>query len=173
MGMTYIIVVDVDNVRAAKAFRKGYEDILRLWPQIEAKNAVKAKASRAMVAEHQKAIDRAQAEHDAAHEEYRLALKAHEEWTGSFLSKGSRPELPAYPSQSWWLNHLRMHRPSNNHDWFLEKYESIKADVKHMMNVAEAATGPYRMTEHQIARMVAWEDDSKIDAIRKDVEHAL
>lgn len=162
----YIIVVDVDNVRAAKAYRKGYEDLLRLWPQIEAMNAVKAAESRKEWEADEALRLKRREEYNAALAEYHLASKAYEAWTPKLFGS----ERPPYPCRPYNLDLFYVPSYTNsNHDRFLRLYESIRRDLKHMMDVAEAATGPFRMTEHQITEMVRWEDGTRIDWVKKDV----
>lgn len=152
----YIIVVDVDNVRAAKAFRKGYEDLLRLWPQIEAVNLITSEARRK---EDEEEAERYRKEK----EQFDKEMKAYLEWKPSFFNPRPTMPLPVHSSR-WYYRSI-----NTNYNWFLSNYESVRDDLKHCLNVAEAAVGPYRMSEHQVQAMVEWEDGSRIDAIKNEM----
>lgn len=55
----------------------------------------------------------------------------------------------------------------------LSEHKSIFDQLKHMKGIAGAAECPYRMTEHQVEDMIAWEDGSKIDDILSKIENMM
>lgn len=153
----FVIVIEADNKRAAAAYQKGLEDLERIWPQIMA--YAEAVDSQTMAS-----YERKLEEYKLEVEEGRKRLERYEEelraWENGGVFRGARPIYPGigiydHPRKPWRLKK--------------DLYESIRADLQHMANVAGAAIGPFRMTEHQVKMMVAWEDGSKIDKIKAGI----
>lgn len=146
MNNVYVIVIDVDNVRATAAFKKGMEDLDRLWGQL-----VVYCANKQAIAKEK--YDKEKLKYDVDYEAYQLEMKAYRDW--SYSMKGSVPNLPMFPYVP----------PTPRHP--IRGYESVKAQLEHMYNVASSAIGPYRMTEHQVEEMIGWENGKTIDGILK------
>lgn len=169
--MTYIIVIDVDNKRALAAYQKGWNDIQRLWPQVEAYCAERDAKALAKWEEREAEKVERQKKFDAACEAYGESKKKVEEWHASSpftrLTTTCPVEapMPGYDYIRGSVTNIN-YKPGR----YIDKFESIRNDLKHMLDIAGAATGPYRMTEHQVADMVKWEDDTHTDNIRKEME---
>lgn len=141
-----IIVIEVDNKRAAAAYRKGWEDLDRVMPQLLA-------ATQAQDAEVIKQYQQAFA-----------AWGVRKPKAPTVRRSFGRQEVvePNYFEQ---FGHLRQ-RPQRPR---LRKgaLESVREELKHLLNIAEATTAPYQMTEHQVRKMVAWEDGSEVEYLQR------
>jgi len=160
MSKEFVIVIEADNKRAQAAYRKGLEDLDLVLPQL------------LQVAQEQDAQEQAS---------YDVALAAQmEAW---------HAEAPVLELDSCWLpgqvqrakrNHehaMRMHeinKPgrydslrSDRNKWRVRSLESVRAELQRNYNIASLATGPYRMTEHQVTELIAWEDGSRVEQLKR------
>lgn len=157
----FVIVIEADNKRAHAAYLKGLADLDLIWPQLMLHaDRVDGQRNAAIEAEDERK------RHDL--EAYLEALRDHGEavkrWERSVF-RGQRPTPPLRPygiGMSY-ASYLGMK------DGQRRSYESIRAELKHMADVAGAATGPFRMTEHQVRRMVAWEDGSRVEELMRRI----
>lgn len=160
MSKEFIIVIEADNKRAAAAYRKGLEDLELVMPQL-----MKVAQER---------DDAAQAAYDA-HLAERLEewhakapvleldgcgtsaqkQRARNEWEYKTLMHGF--DKPG--SLDWNCGNRRIHVP---------RLESIRAELKRMADIAEMATGPYRMTEHQVAELIGWESGYRVERLKHE-----
>lgn len=158
MSNGFVIVIEADNKRAHAAYLKGMADLERIWPQIE--SASKQSDARRMekYKEEYAAYENAEKEDQEEKKRYWENLK---EWKNS--GSWCRGPEPHYPTGS-----IRFppYAPSS----IFNEYKSIRDELKHMADVSGAAVGPYRMTEKQVREMVAWEDGSRIELIKSDIE---
>lgn len=154
MSQNFIIVIDADNSRASAAYQKGLADIERIWPQIESYSKAKDAERNA---EYEKKLSVYEAQEKKNHDAYIQYSQDMEAWLSS--SSWCRGSPPSRPFNDFCL-------PPYMPCSIFGKYCSVKADLKHMADVASAAIGPFRMTEHQVDEMVSWEDGSAIDRIK-------
>lgn len=161
MNKEFVIVIEADNKRAHAAYTKGLADLDLIWAQLMAHAKVVDAASRAMKEAEDRAYVSERELYLRQHDEFE---KAHERWlNASSLFRGPRPTRPflPYPMPSFSFHRIDEKRL---------QYESIRSELKRMADLAGAAIGPYRMTEHQVAEMIGWEDGSRIDRIKSQME---
>lgn len=150
----FVIVIEADNKRAAAAYKKGLNDLELIWGQVEAAcfpiDEKRRKQKEEENAEHQEKIRL----HDEAMEKY-------EAWENDrSLFKGPRMYPPCYPDLDFRFDFF----PSG-----ISKYESIRDELKRLHIIANAALGPFRMTEYKVIEMAGWEDGSRIEAIKQEL----
>lgn len=186
--MTYTIVIDVDNFRAERAYKKGLEELEEIWPQIEVHcanvEALKAAAEEAREALEQKMYEEALEEYNrlkALYEEDENNERAYKEWfKTSMWDRGPKPLKPLRRVSEYELIYKKPTEPGcRNVAWeycgltpprsSLKRYESIRNNLKRMHTIANAAIGCYRMTEQDVIEMVGWEDGSRIAKIKEDI----
>jgi hypothetical protein len=153
----FIIVIDADNKRALAAYQKGLADIERIWPQIEPYASKKDEESSREYKVKTDAYEECSRRNMEVDRKYYEALESWEK-TSSWC-RGSPPSRP------YTEINLPPYRPAS----ILAYYSSIRAELKHMADVAGAALGPFRMTERQVKAMVGWEDGSTIESIKARV----
>jgi len=144
----FVIVIEADNKRAAAAYRKGLEDLDLVMPQLLAAAATRDETR------------------NEAH------AKAMEEWHAqapvleldSCWLPGKR--AAAEERYSWAVLHHNIRKPHNFAGREQAALESVRAELKRMCDIAEAAIGPYRMTEHQVAEMIGWGDGSRVERLK-------
>lgn len=152
----FVIVIEVDNKRAAAAYHRGVFDLELIWPQIE---------KYAAAADHRRSAEEArkEAEYDVARaiylesmDAYRRSMDAWRSRPTLFRGRPPRFSVPRPPiPPSMFLSH--------SESGF---YKSMRGELHRMANLAQAAQGPFLMTEHQVAAMIAWEDGSRIEQIK-------
>lgn len=155
----FVIVIEADNKRAHAAYLKGLEDLEIIWPQLMTFALDYDKKQEEKYKEWQEEQEKIDAEHEVAMAEYREKVKA---WKSSMFrqSIATFPSLPRRPYSPG--NFYIPHAAQLN-------YESIKRELKRMADLAGAAIGPFRMTENQVAEMIAWEDGSKIESMKTTI----
>ena len=150
----YVVVVEVDNKRASAAYQKGLADLELIWPQLM-EHAESVDAQRRAEYEKQQEQKCAKlARDEREHEAYR---KARREWEEKTIFRGPAPTYPI-----------------RNYDWGIDfppsylrdAYESIRAELQHMADLAGAAISAYRMTETQVREMVGWENGSRLEQLK-------
>lgn len=148
MSKEFVIVIEADNKRAAAAYRKGLEDLDLVMPQLLAAAATRDE------------------KRNEAH------AKAMEEWhaqapvlelDGCWLPSKRAAAEDSYRREVV-LHNIR--QPRNFAGREQSALESVRAELKRMCDIAEAAIGPYRMTEHQVAQMIGWEDGSRVERLK-------
>lgn len=161
--MTYTIVIDVDNFRAERAYKKGLDELEEIWPQIEIYCQKKEDAIKPLqeaIRQENKAEWERWQKKDEEKREQRRKWKAWKESTDWF--KGPEPER----GDRFVLPPLDTPVPT---DYARERYEGIHARLKRMYTIANAAIGCYRMTEEDVMEMAGWEDGSRIAKILKEI----
>jgi hypothetical protein len=163
MENKFIIVIEADNKRAHAAYTKGLEDLDLLWPQIvehstrrDARNQAWYEKELAIYKEQQVKAEQMQAAYDEELKRWRNSMRM-----------SPRPVEPPelYMARSYYLRMEPLKYPPH-----IKYYESIRAELKRMADLAGAALGPYRMTEHQVQEMIAWEDGSRIESIKLEMQ---
>lgn len=166
----FVIVVDVNHKRAQKAYAKGLRELAELWPQVELYCAIEGEKLRKAAEEESAAELRKEAERrarrDAELKAYEAREAEREAWRSAtpFFRGECPPSLP-YPfsdGHAYWVSKPIRARPEAP----MEFFNSIKAELQRMSDIACAATGPYRMPEHKVYRMVEWENGEAIERIR-------
>lgn len=157
MDTQYVVVLEVDNKRASAAYQKGLSDLVLVWPQLmeHAEKVDSLRRAKYKVQQEERRLRREKRE--AAIAAYDRAVK---EWEEKMVFRGPRPSYPWTASDYEGIDWL----PSYRRD----SLESIRAELQHMANLAGAAVSPYRMTEHQVRGMVAWEDGSTVEQLKKE-----
>ena len=148
MSPNYIIVIEVDNKRAAFAYQTGRRDLEAAWPRLIA-------GATAM----DKAVDD---EHEARMATYQAELadwvKLKDEHDNAevprkhLFSAWSRPKLPKKPLPSAPIRPYSYPRTSK-----VSALYKIRRDLIHMVNVATIAVAPFRITEWALETMLKWE----------------
>ena len=150
----FVIVVEVDNKRAHAAYLKGLADLDLIWPQIH-ENARKEDEESSK--EELKLLDKYNREMALFKEKMTEYHQKLEDWESSVLFRGQKPSCPIM---------LPPCRSSYYRQSMESVYESMRSELKRMSDLAGSAIGPYRMTEHQVAEMIGWEDGVQIDRIK-------
>lgn len=154
MMAEFVIVIEADNKRAAAAYKKGLDDLELIWGQVEA-------ACLPIDEKRRKQKEEEDAEHQEKVRLYDEAMAKYDAWkSDKSLFKGAAPRLPWYPDRL----SLFYFEPSA-----IDQYQSIRAELKRLYTIAEAALGPFRMTEYKVMEMAGWEDGSRIEQIKKDL----
>lgn len=109
--------------------------------------------------------DKSKAIYDAQIKAYDEKRAQWESTKNNFFS-GDKPTRPRMESGWMDLSSPRYPRVSND-EIHKQYYESIKEELTNKYNLADAAIGPFRMTEGDVQRMIAWEDGSKVAALLK------
>lgn len=158
----FVIVIEADNVRARKAYQKGLDDLDRVLPQLLVVAQRQDDEARRKREEKQaKELQEQQKEMDEMREWFKASAALAKWEASSCWTRGDRPVVPPEP---WHYPRIRYYEyPLPEHK---QSLLSIRSQLKHMLDVAAAAIGPYRMTEHQVARMVEWEDGSEIERLQ-------
>lgn len=157
MTKEFIIVIEVDNIRAAAAYGKGLDDLAVVWPQLmffaEKEDKEHQIKYDALLANYKKE----KLQYEQADAYYDQAVK---EWENKKIFQGSRPIRP-----EWQYPYF----PDLVHYSFVRYYNSIRNELQDKFNIANAACTPYRMTEYQVKEMITWEDNSKIESLMKEI----
>ncbi len=175
MNSNFVIVIEADNKRAHAAYLKGLVNLDVIWPQI-VEYATRRDADTVAELQRREAKMQAEAaarkiERDAAGEKFDAAMKDWRDWRPSFWSDSVRPFQPVMPliffdlPDTASILDLMCARRTHWADYF----ESILRELQGMADLAGVAIGPYRMTEHQVKAMIAWEDGSRIDSIKAQI----
>lgn len=138
----FVIVLEVDNVRAARAYSGALAAFDAKMPDMRASAEQRDRNCRA-VKEAQRAL------HDS------VAPKPVRNWRGRVTN---HTEIMLHESRA------PMVYPSSPHT---ESLLSIRHDLAYMSKLASAAVGPFRMTERQVADMIAWEDGSQLEHLER------
>ena len=162
MQQPFIVVIEVDNVRAAQAYAKGVANLEAAMPEIlfhaERYDTIRHNEAVEASAKKQKAMDeyfRLMEEHDEAEE-------AHAKWRkASAWSRGEEPVRTTRPSHPYVLynlydRHDRLYTSAANN------YKSQLDRLKDRANLAVLAVSSFRMTEHDVKQMLAFEDGSAV-----------
>lgn len=177
----FVIVIDVDNKRAYKAYSKGMQDLMDVWPQLMvAGEKAEQEYAQASVVYQQKATEirekekKEREERKAKQEAYNQEYKR---WLSSSpLFRGDEPKDP-YPwpfvGSSMFDLEAQIHRVTKPRMGMgTQFYKSIRDELQKMLNLAGAAAGPYRMMESQVHTMIEWENGTRVqqllDAIKEN-----
>jgi hypothetical protein len=153
----FVIVVEVDNKRAHAAYLKGLADLDLIWPQIHDRARKEDEESSK---EELKQLDKYNREMALFKEKMAEYHQKLEDWGSSVLFRGPKPSCPIM---------LPPCRSSYYRQSMESVYESMRSELKRMADLAGAAIGPYRMTEHQVSEMVGWEDGTQIGRIKATI----
>lgn len=176
----FIIVVDVDNQRAYKAYSKGMNDLIDIWPQLIAAGE---KADQAQ-AEYMQSLRLQQAaRHEERkkrdrkyHEELDEYHRQHIQWiNANTLFRGPKPTHPIGPDFMTDALEDRLADLSSNikrppYKPGVAVYQSIRDELQKMLNLAGAAIGPYRMMEGQVHVMIEWESGHRIQQLLDEIK---
>lgn len=153
----FVIVVEVDHLRARAAYRKGMDDLQEIWP------AVMQYAEKLDAESAERAIKRREerAKEQAAYHEGLLAYqKDMVKWQAAIF-KGPMPSYPLEP-----LSYYSWDYPGSSQ---VLSYQTTMSTLKAKLELAEAAQGPFKMTEHDVASMIAWENGTRVADIKKAI----
>lgn len=162
MATEFVIVVEVDHLRAQAAYRKGMDELNLIWPQLMA-------YAEAVDGPRNERIRKSRDDYEHAMNAYFERMAEHarrvSEWEHGGMFRGSRPSMDI---------DLMLDRPSPSYasdstDAHRRFYESIRNELKRKYDLANAAISSYRMTESQVQEMVAWEDGSKVERLKSEV----
>ncbi|MFA7291888.1 MAG: hypothetical protein WC023_06525 [Rhodocyclaceae bacterium] len=162
MNDRFIIVIETDHKRALAAYTKGLADLDLFMPQLLEACKAKDEAAIKRYEEQCAARDAASKKEDEEHEEFIRQHEALRAWLADSWPRGPRPPEPKWPTYRSGLVQ-RPSAPTLRRDVF----QSIRAELVRMRDIAGAAIGPFRMTEGQVTRMVAWENGSRIERLRE------
>lgn len=153
MSPNYIIVIEVDNKRAALAYLTGMRHLDAAWPQLLAG-----------------ATDADKAESDE-HEALMLKYKAEmEEWEQMKANQGP-PAIPRFYAFSWSAKPIPPANPVRPEPirpycfprtTAVARLYKIRRDLRHMVNVSTAAVAPFRITEWALETMLKWESGQHV-----------
>lgn len=165
MTKEFIIVIEADNKRVHAAYLKGLQDLELIWGQIEVACDAICKASDIEYHRQMEIYAKRVEHYTKIRGEIEEDFKAHDAWRNSCSwARGPEPKQ----RHSFFLNTMP-HRPSKYTDP-IKRYESIRAELKEMADLAGLAVAPFRMTEHKVKEMLGWEDGSKIEDIKKNLD---
>jgi hypothetical protein len=165
MDMSGAVQIEIDNVRACAAYKKGLDDLLKIWPAIvamaekedapylERRRVEKEKADEA----HKKYLEQMA--------EYQKTVREWEEMPSSFWGKGERPLVPE--SVIFDQENLRRspYHPTRIEEPAINRFLRVKNELEHNRDVASGAMRPYAVNPVEAARMVQWENGTTIAAI--------
>lgn len=173
---TFVIVIDVDNVRAREAYQKGMDDLDAAMPEIQS-YAIKRDNKRRehvqtkidverQVLEHWQALKTAMDKYEVEYKEW--MQKGHDSFWGTNKTPPpvKPPAVPPMPgSDRWYARDIP--RMPREHETAVWQYNQVRVALKHKLDLATAAIGPFRMTEHDVRSMIAWEDGSEVASMLK------
>lgn len=191
----FVIVIDVDNVRAREAYKKGLRDLDLAMPELIGYAEKQDAAQLAVIEAHRAEYKAAEAEKNKkfqAYLDYKEALGRYEQeyrewlaaghdsfWGSSKVPKPVKPaevSLPSLSSSSFYTYERSLISLPAEYETAVWRYKQVRVALKEKLDLANAALGPFRMTEHDVRSMVSWEDGSevaKILARAKDHDEAL
>lgn len=166
MADRFVIVIEADNRRAHAAYLKGLADLDLIWPQLMHAAAERDAVTNAQVDSQEEMQKQEDERFWSEIEAYTSAHELRKQWERSpSFFKGPKPSVPFIPP----MPPTRL--PSVlRRDMARMRYESIRAELQCMANLAGAALGPYRMTERQVHEMIAWEDGSIIESLKRELD---
>lgn len=159
MSRDFVIVIEADNKRSHAAYLKGLADLELIWPQIVSHATSIDAAEKKILDAEQAQYQQEMAAYEEAYAKHKEDQKAWEEHIGFFAKP--KPFFTQFPPSPPFRSSYLCKA--------MERYESTRSELKHMADVAGAALGPYRMTEHQVEEMVGWEDGSRIERIKTSI----
>lgn len=166
----YVIVVEVDNVRARAAYAHGLADLDLAMPAIMAiakeqddKAIAEATANRAAYNAKMQQYLEERAAYDAA-----KAAKAEWDAKGVF-NRGPVPHVPPRPERNYAYEFMPRPRLIHATETHAYRYNKIREAMVDKLNLATAATKPFSMTEYDVQYMVACEDGSYVKNLQEDL----
>lgn len=176
-NVNYVIVVQVDHVRAQKAYAKGLSDFDLAAPEIialaEARDQWQKERYERAMAIHKEVYDDYKVKFEAEKvkiEEWRASIRAREEWESSGkwrniprvlpqpIPKFSMGYAPPAPSRGNW--------PQN----CAARHRDIRQGLVNKLSLAGAAMQPFNMTEHDVMFMVSLEDGSYVAKLKNNLQ---
>lgn len=173
MNTQYVIVLEVDNHRAQAAYAKGLHDLDAAWPQImqyaKEKDRIADEALAVMAASYEanKKRDAEQFERDRE-----VRRRYQEWWNSTSFFKGPMPPEPSSMSMTARQSHHMVYLETlmrHHTDSRVRHYERIRKHLQDRVALAGAAVSPFKMTEQDVLAMIAWEDGTRIEEIKKEV----
>ena len=158
----HVIVIEVDNKRAAAAYQKGLEELDLIWGQLEAWAV-------GMKKKQEEDYEKKLAEWDRKKE--RLDAKEKEVWVRRWWSFG----LKIYDADaSLWNatkdNYLAHIWPDPSFIDHVKEINSLRQELVDMKTLSQVAIAPLRITKQKVKEMVAWENGERIDLIKRKIE---
>lgn len=163
MKTEFIIVIEADNRRAHAAYLKGLADLDLIWPQLMAYAASIDDPINELI--NKESDEWTQIQRNKM-EEFNSYDEAMAIWRKSKkILRGPAPSVPSPASRHYSHGYAFEHK-----DRMRSAYESMRAELKRMADLAGAALGPFRMSEDKVAEMISWEDGSKIEYIKQRIQ---
>lgn len=173
----FVIVIDVDNVRAREAYKKGLGDLDLAMPELIGYAEKQDATQLAIIQARRDEVEAVEAELNKKYQaylEYKTALSKYEQeyrewlaaghdsfWGGSKVPKPVKPITVELPETRYY-SPLRKPSLPAEYETAVWRYKQARVALKEKLDLAEAALGPFRMTEHDVRSMVAWEDGSEV-----------
>lgn len=161
--MNYEITIQVDNIRAMKAYQKGNDDINFHWLALEQIALQSDEYAKCLV---QAKIDmqiKIEEENKKNMDKYRHMEIVWNEWSRSnSFFRGKEPERPPFFYDRYFSNRgcYPSYIPSKHKELL-----SIKDRLSRKLALASAATAPFNMKENDVHWMLRWETDENIEAL--------
>lgn len=171
--MSYIIVIEVDNVFAREAYAKGLADLDLAMPEIlaqadawDARNEEKYLIKKER---YDKEMATAVAESEVYLKEFKLwsdSLDKRREWKRNGLIFSKEPEVHPQPiSKSRSYPSIVPHR----YDKAATRYKLVRDKIVEKLNLSELALKPFQMAEPDVHLMISLSNGSYVDKLKKEV----
>ena len=162
----FIIVVEVDHNRAKKAYQKGYDEFMSIYPSLLENSRSVDEKNRQLVEIEELNIQAKYKELEKQNDKYRAD---YEKWQAiSKWSRGLPPEKPnGYSSCPISRFNYRTPCREFNLSFFVEGLEHTKKSIKDKLDLAVAAEKNFQMTEYSVKDMIRWESGQNIEDIKE------
>jgi len=164
----FIIVVEVDHNRAKKAYQKGYDDFMSVYPKLlENAKKVDEKNNELEIMEEIR-ISNKRKEIEKAREKYKIDKS---NWDNT--SKWTRGEPPKIPEGCYayygTLLPFKSYDEISKHyrTFYVEGVEHTKKSIEDKLNLSMAAEKNFQMTEYDVKDMIRWENGQNIEDIKE------
>jgi hypothetical protein len=162
MAAEFIIVVEVDHLRAQSAYRKGMDELNLIWPQLMV-------YAESVDGPRNERVRKGREDYEEQMNRYFQRMDEHNkrvnEWERGGMFRGPRPSMDI----DMMFDRPRLPYSFDRIDMKRSSYESVRKELKRKADIANAAVSPYRMTESQVHEMVAWEDGSRIERLKNEI----
>lgn len=174
----YIIVIEVDNVRAFNAYSAGMQRLALVWDQIlfgaGKIDQIRMGEYEAKLENYRKAVEFFEEKQRKQEADYRADYARWEaekaDWQNRWFRGDDEPRPPMLP---YCL--LSGSYPSAPHPpgLVVDHYKSIRAELAAKAGLAGAAVAPFKMPEYEVAKMLAWADGTKVHQLLEDLAGAV